>query len=117
MYLGWNIPGDLDRAACVYVPRCKEKSRSWHIGPDYMIQVCKEDWRLKRYVYIVQRNSVRVPVLLELVSHDGTERRRQNQCLQVSTVARCFEHSFTRTLPWQAVAASGSLHQRVQRRH
>jgi hypothetical protein len=61
----------------MYVPRCKEKCRSWHIGPEYMIQVRKEDWRLKRYVCIVQ-NSERVPVILELVSHDGTERRRHN---------------------------------------
>ena len=94
MHLGWKIPGEFDRTACLYVPRVKEKSRSWHIGPDYMIQVCKEDWWLKRYVYIV-RNSERVPVLLELVSHDGTERRHQNLCLQVSRVACCYAHSLT----------------------
>lgn len=66
---GHKLPGDYDPYRRTFHPskEGKERCRAWHRGPDYIVQVKKADWSLKRFVGVIRGDLTPVPLLLEFV--------------------------------------------------
>jgi hypothetical protein len=84
---GFKLPGDYNPYSNQFIPSAegKERMRSWHEGADYVLQVKKTDWRLKRWVGATRGDMTPVPVLLEFVDHDGKGGRHRQADMLTGT--------------------------------